>query len=122
MIFFLYLLFFLIFSSSIFLFFYPKKARRVFYLLAYFLPLWGWGEITLFLSVLLWNSRNVASIPFIISLLSIISFIKGGFLILLPKRGIKKKIEIWGSLSLDKIRLTGIGVFLLSLIIFIAIF
>jgi len=122
MIFFLYLLFFLIFSSSIFLFFYPKKARRVFYLLAYFLPLWGWGVITLFLSVLLWNSRNVASIPFIISLLSIISFIKGGFLILLPKRGIKKKIEIWGSLSLDKIRLTGIGVFLLSLIIFIAIF
>ncbi len=121
MTYFLYLSCLILLTYSVLSFYLPQKTRRVVYFLAYLAPFWVWGFIALFVSTLIWQYREIASVPFIISTFAIIGYIKGIYLIFMPKRKIKKKLELWSQLPDNTIKSTGFFALFIAFILFLAI-
>ncbi len=121
MTYFLYFLCLIFLACSILSFHLPQKSKSLFYFLMYLLPFWVWGFIVLFVSTLIWQYREMASIPSVISIFAIIGYIKGIYLIFVPKRKIKKKLELWSQLPSNTIKTIGFLTLLITFILFLAI-
>ncbi len=99
----------------------PERSKRIIYNLAYLLPFWSWGIISLIISVLVWNYRWEASVFFIIYTTSLLFFVKGLIFLFLPKRKIKKALEWFLSLGNKKTKHFAIILAIIASLIFIGI-
>ncbi len=98
----------------------PKRGKRFAYNIIYLLPFWVWGVMFLILSSLVWHSRDDATLT-VLAYLAFITLFAGGLILLfLPKRRIKKALELFLSSSEKKVRLIGTTTLLVALMILLS--
>ncbi len=95
----------------------PKRGKRVAYNLIYLLPFWSWGVALLTLSSLAWHSVDEASLPVVTYLTFAILFSGGLLLLFLPKRRIKKALELFLASNDRKVRSIAVAILFIALMI-----
>lgn len=99
----------------------PSAEKKLTPKLIKTLPYWGWGLIFLALSIILFFSASIASVPFFVRFISTIILIKALMVTFTSKENTLKAVDWWAGSPAHVVRFAGIfylvvGFFLLFIV------